>query len=253
VTLGCDEFYSVNLTQDTLRGMKENAGRGFLNGGKAPVGYRKVKVLDGRNERNKLEPDPIFAQIVRRIFDAYQEDLGAKKIATVLNSEGLKTDIGKPWSNTLIYRILQDEVYTGTLVFNKSCRSSGRRRKKTDEEMIRVVNCHTAIINKKIFEKAQRIRKERDPKIYHPRMHRSEYLLSGLIVCGKCGRKMIGAAVKSSKYNYYRCQINNKQGKLLCDGRLLNREEIETHVIEQIMTNILSEENLKKILELTNK
>src|SRR5271157_2541812 len=28
-----DEFYSMNLSQDTIRGMKENASRGFYNGG----------------------------------------------------------------------------------------------------------------------------------------------------------------------------------------------------------------------------
>src|SRR5579872_7106612 len=32
-----DEFYSANLGQDTRRGMKENAQRGYLNG--APVSY----------------------------------------------------------------------------------------------------------------------------------------------------------------------------------------------------------------------
>ena len=39
-----DEFYSANLSQDVLRGMRENAGRGFCNGGRAPYGYIRVKV-----------------------------------------------------------------------------------------------------------------------------------------------------------------------------------------------------------------
>jgi site-specific DNA recombinase len=34
-----DEFYSTNLAQDTFRGMKENAGRGYHNGGVVPMGY----------------------------------------------------------------------------------------------------------------------------------------------------------------------------------------------------------------------
>ena len=36
-----DEFYSTNLAQDTLRGMKENAGRGYHNGGVVPMGISK--------------------------------------------------------------------------------------------------------------------------------------------------------------------------------------------------------------------
>jgi len=36
-----DEFYSTNLAQDTRRGMKENAQRGFFNGGK--IAYDSFK------------------------------------------------------------------------------------------------------------------------------------------------------------------------------------------------------------------
>jgi DNA invertase Pin-like site-specific DNA recombinase len=49
-----DEFYSANLSSDTIRGMNENASRGFLNGGRAPYGYRRVKVKVGEIEKAKL-------------------------------------------------------------------------------------------------------------------------------------------------------------------------------------------------------
>jgi site-specific DNA recombinase len=41
-----DEFYSASLGEDTVRGMKENVGRGYFNGGPVPVGYRVKKVMD---------------------------------------------------------------------------------------------------------------------------------------------------------------------------------------------------------------
>ncbi len=63
-----DEFYSTNLAQDVLRGMRENAGRGFCNGGRAPYGYIRVKVQDGTIARTTLEPDPKTMPIVQRIF-----------------------------------------------------------------------------------------------------------------------------------------------------------------------------------------
>jgi len=34
-----DEFYSSNLAQDVIRGMRENASRGFFNGSRPPFGY----------------------------------------------------------------------------------------------------------------------------------------------------------------------------------------------------------------------
>ena len=42
-----DEFYSENLAQDVVRGMREAASRGFFLASKAPFGYKRVKVNDG--------------------------------------------------------------------------------------------------------------------------------------------------------------------------------------------------------------
>ena len=63
-----DEFYSANLSQDVLRGLRENASRGFYNGGRPPYGYVRVKVKDGATSRTKLEPEPRTAPITQRIF-----------------------------------------------------------------------------------------------------------------------------------------------------------------------------------------
>ncbi|MDO8751701.1 MAG: recombinase family protein, partial [Dehalococcoidia bacterium] len=52
-----DEFYSANLAQEVLRGMREAASRGFYVSPYAHYGYRRVKVLDGKKERPRLEPD----------------------------------------------------------------------------------------------------------------------------------------------------------------------------------------------------
>src|ERR1700679_3793880 len=75
-----DEFYSSNLSQDTLRGMKENARRGFLNGGSIPYGYMKVKIKDESNQRSKLAIDKDHAPIVKKIYDLSLRGLGAKEI-----------------------------------------------------------------------------------------------------------------------------------------------------------------------------
>ena len=53
-----DEFYSENLAQEVVRGMREAASRGFFLGSNAPFGYRRVKVSDGAKERPTLEIDP---------------------------------------------------------------------------------------------------------------------------------------------------------------------------------------------------
>ncbi len=53
-----DEFYSANLSQDTIRGMKENASRGHRNGGATPFGYRRPSTIQGTAGRATLEVWP---------------------------------------------------------------------------------------------------------------------------------------------------------------------------------------------------
>ena len=40
---GMDEFYSLNLARESLKGMAENARRGWWNGGHAPFGYKLIR------------------------------------------------------------------------------------------------------------------------------------------------------------------------------------------------------------------
>ena len=61
-----DEYYSENLAQEVVRGMRASSSRGFFLGSKAPFGYTRVKVSDGVKERPTLEVDPVAALSCRR-------------------------------------------------------------------------------------------------------------------------------------------------------------------------------------------
>jgi site-specific DNA recombinase len=247
-----DEFYSSNLAQDTVRGMKENAGRGFLNGGSIPTGYKAKKVMDRSNERTQLETDEVFAPIIQRIFRMAVEGMGAKEIVKVLNSEGLKTSRGKPWSKNNVYYILKNEVYTGTLLWNRSNRNGGRRKPNEPDEVIRIESNHPALIDQETFKRVQELLRQRSPKVVHPRLVSSQYLLTGFIYCGKCGARMVGAAAKSSKFFYYVCHNCYKRGKEICDAGFINKDRLEAFIVERVKANILTDENLEELARLTN-
>ncbi len=247
-----DEFYSINLAQDTIRGMKENAARGYHNGGMIPIGYKGNQVMDGTNEKTRLEPDGVFAPIVQRIFQMSVNGMGAKEIVKTLNSEALRTSRGKPWSKNNIYYILKNEVYTGTLVWNRQSKSQGRTSPKDPKEVIRIESSHPALIDRATFEKVQEVLKARSPEIIHPRTINSDYLLSGFLYCGKCGSRMIGSAAKSSRFFYYACHNYCKRGKDVCDAKLINKDRLEAFIIDRVKANILTEENLTELVKLTN-
>ena len=247
-----DEFYSTNLAQDTLRGLKENASRGYHCGGTIPIGYKAKKVKDGANEKTRLVPDKIFGPMVTRVFKMCEEGMGAKDIVKVLNGESLKTNRGRAWSKSTIYSILKNETYTGTLVWNRRNKRHGIVRPNDQSEVIRVEDNHPALVGRETFERVQKLMRKRSPRITHPRTVNSGYLLSGLLYCGKCGLAMLGCAAKSSKYFYYACHNYCKRGKDVCDARLVNKDRLESFVIDRIKANILTENNLTELVKLTN-
>jgi site-specific DNA recombinase len=115
-----DEFYSSNLAQDVVRGMRENASRGFFNGSRPTFGYLRKKVKDGDKLRNTLEIDPNHEPIVKRIFKEAFEGKGLKEIAKGLNSDGIAAPGGGKWGKQRIHKILINEAYTGCLVWGKN-------------------------------------------------------------------------------------------------------------------------------------
>lgn len=245
-----DEFYSANLSQDVVRGMRENASRGFYSGGPVPYGYKKSKVQDGATLRSKLEFDLVTAPVVERVFRECLAGQSLKEIARGLNRDGLFTKKGTRWGTTSVHNVLRNEAYAGVLVW-------GRRRRrhsasKNGPPPIRTEGAWHGIVDRDTFGEAQVRLAARAPKVTHPRVVHSEYVLSGLIRCGKCETALIGHAVKSGKFFYYMCGNARRKGREVCKTPLLPKDKIERFVIDRIKQYILTEDNLKEIVRLTN-
>jgi DNA invertase Pin-like site-specific DNA recombinase len=244
-----DEFYSANLSQDVLRGMKENAGRGFRNGGRAPYGYIRVKVQDGTKSRTKLEPDPKTAPIVQRVFRECLEGKGLKAIARGLNTDGLASSTGKKWGATSIEKILHNEAYTGALVWGK--RSRTHNPTKNSLPSLRMESAWPVVVDETTFTQAQAILIARAPMVTHPREIDSPYLLSGIMRCGRCGAAMVGHR-GGCRYRYYMCGNARRKGREVCPSPILRKDRVEGFVIDRIKGYILTEENLEELVKLTN-
>ncbi len=243
-----DEFYSANMGQDIKRGLRENASRGFFNGSRIPYGFRKVDVHDGTKIRHKLEPeDSAAAQTVRRMFEMSLNNAGCKQIAVTLNSEGFRTSKGERWGRTTVYKVLTNEAYAGTLVFDKQPGHPAFN----NESPVRVENAWPAIIDKTTFILVQKKLADNSPKIVHPRTVPSSYLLSGILFCS-CGRALTGHSAKSGKHFYYVCSRSMKQGKDACSSRMIPKDKLEQRVIQQIKEKVLTNENLEELVKLVN-
>ena len=237
-----DEFYSENLAQEVTRGMREAASRGFWMTTYAPYGYKRVYVQDGVKKRPKLELDPPADAVVRRIFDMVLHGKSILDVTKTLNAEGIPTTNGKKWLKTTIHTMLDNEAYTGTLVWGAKARDGA--------PPVRVEDAHPAIVSKRDFQRARKLLASRAPKKMNPRRASSPYLLSGLVKCETCGKAMTAAEAKSGRYTYYICHSLLKQGKGTCETPRLNAKSFEKLIVNEIRENVLTESNIRDLVKL---
>ncbi len=239
-----DEYYSENLAQEVIRGMREAASRGFWVAPVAPYGYRKVHVQDGVKKRPVLELDPPLDAVVKRIFTMALCGTSILDITKVLNSEGISSPDGKRWMKTTVHRLLGNEAYTGTLVWGTTA--------KDNTPPVRVDDAFPAIVSQQEFKKVQRLLKSKAPKVTHPRRTASPYLLSGLLTCQSCGKALSAAEAKGGRYTYYVCHSLLKRGSGTCSTPRLSAKHFERLIVDQIRQHILTESNMRDLVKMVN-
>jgi site-specific DNA recombinase len=216
------------------------ATEGRFLGGRPPYGYQlgdlgphpnPGKAAIGQRQ-HQLEPDPVTAPVVPRIFDEYIRGRGLMAIASGLMADGLPSPsahdparnrhrLGVGWSKSAIRAILINPRYTGHQVWNKQRKEEilldvedvaagheTRMRWNAQETWIWSPHiAHPPLITLETFEQARAVMATHNQS--KTRMPRTEtrypYALRGLLFCGICKRKMQG------NYNngraHYRCMI----------------------------------------------
>ena len=233
-----DEFYSENLAQEVVRGMREAASRGFWMTTYAPYGYKRVHVQDGAAKRPKLELNPPADAVVRRVFDMVLQGKSILDVTKTLNAEGIPTTNGKKWLKTTIHTMLSHEAYAGTVVWGANA--------KDGAPPVRVEDAHPAIVSKRQFQRVNKLLGSRAPKKVHPRRSASPYLLR----CETCGKAMTAAEAKSGKYTYYVCHSLLKRGSGTCKTPRLNAKSFEKLIVDEIRANVLTESNIRDLVKL---
>ena len=228
-----NEFYSTNLSSNVMRGMNNNIDYGYFNGGVVPFGYKSISANDqyarGNRPKKVLVIDDDKSCYVEEIFEKYAAGESVKTIYESLNSRGIKTSTGKPFSKNSLTTILKNKVYIGIYHFN------GEERP----------NVLPRIVSDELFEKVQK-RIEFNKKAPAHCTAGEEYLLTTKLFCGECERQMTGKNGHSHTkkiYRYYECQGRKKLG---CDTKYIRKDELEEFVVNKAKA-FLSDESIKMI------
>jgi len=200
------------ITRRMQRGRVASVMEGKWPSNKAPYGYSRVK-LDGQKGWT-LEPIPAEADVVRDIFRWYTEGyagpdgahrrIGISLIVRRLNESGVTTQTGQDWTNAVVRDMLRNPAYAGFVRWG--FRPSVKRvvdgqvvitTPRADPANVTTAKgLHPALVSKEIYDAAQEYltRNESRPG---PKQMIMKNPLSGLIICGNCGRAMVRRPYKS--------------------------------------------------------
>jgi hypothetical protein len=114
--------------------------------------------------------DPREIAIVQRIFDECANGgLHPLEIARRLNQDGLRSPGGLEWDYFKVRRVLTNELYIGTIVYNKTSRKlQSPAKTNPQKDWIRIPSAFRGIISRPVFDRAQALlaewRRQRRPE-----------------------------------------------------------------------------------------
>lgn len=213
-------------------------------------------------EEKKLILDKSVDWVVKMIFEQYLKGYGYRAIATQLNEDKIPTPsqhanrgkstnkpIATAWVGQHVKRILENEVYTGTMVSNtteKVSFKSKKTRRLPESEWLKIPNNHEAIISQKTYNDVQRLIKSKSkfaPKTKKPSP------FSGLVECGRCGTSsyMIRRKDRPDAFvcgKYFKEGVAKDDAEIGCTSHRLREDEL-TDIIRKHIQNVLNNEQYR--------
>ena len=240
VEFGMANQYVRDLSVNVTRGLRAKARMGIYPSS-APLGY----LNDPRTKT--IVVDRKKAPAIRAAFELYAEGKSRyEDIARFLFKSGIKTGATRGWTKgggrllkkEQIAFLLSNPFYAGRF------RYAGEMYDGT----------HTPIVSKELFDKVQKVLKERSNKNRPPENNPQAYC--GLLSCAECGCSITAEEkVKRQKngnehrYVYYHC--TKKRGK--CGGEFVREETLDAELSDLLSRFHLPPEWAEEMKKLADK
>ena len=250
-----NEWYLEDLSENIRKTFDSKRKQGLHIGSFVCYGYKRCP-----ENKNKLIIDTEVADVIRLIFNLYEQGNGVTKIAQILNDKGILTPTkykqsqginfknqGKNidyWCESTVSKILKNEVYIGNLVQGYNKKLSYKSKKMVNQpksEWIIVENTHEPIITKEQFYKVQEIFKSKTRRCKNGEVH----LFANKLVCLDCGTKLYKCQ-NDRGYIYFSCK-GSKKLYGTCTPHSIGYENLKNLVTEKIKEKILAFYNFDNI------
>lgn len=213
------------------RGKKIGARLGHWTNGPAPFPYVY------NSEARSLDIDPEKLDIYNFIKQRILNGATCSRVCWELNRRGIPSPKGKLWAESVLYRLILNEVHLGRVVYGKTSGGLHKKRKAAPfkviprENWIVVENAHPAV--KTPEEHAAIVTLLESRRIQPKHARRGTYLLSGLLYCGKCGYSLQFQPKPNGRTLVKKCQKTDAIGNPCCN-RGIELEHVEKAVMASL-------------------
>lgn len=240
VTTWMNEFTVINTSEkvrESIAKMQEE-GRFVSN---VPYGYELDPYVKGKYHIN-----PTGAMYVKEAFEMYVNGAGVRTIVQEFNRRGVPNQaqltkqrlekMGRTykrgnavlWYDRVIYDMLRNDFYIGTLTLRKSRRRTihGKPMKLDRENMIVFENAHEPLVDKKTFILAQQIMAERSKKNYRgTKKSGTLNIFTGKLICADCGERMT-PRTNPKRSQRYVCKTYHLKGTDYCSSHVVTNRTL---------------------------
>ncbi len=241
--------YVRKLARGTLRGQRDCAKEGRWVAGRPPLGYRV-------DESHRLQlGDPAAVSAVQWAFDAYANGSSFRGVQEGLNQRGFTMVVSS------VRFMLQNRLYTGDFTWGRTRQgkmltykdgemTSDFERGDADEgDHVVVADNHAPIVDRGLFDRVQGMFANRRGRST-PHRNGGSFVLTGLLRCGDCGRRLVGQSEKRADGGTtirYRCGGSQTKGVQFCHPHLVRQPELLAAVLESFRDRYANPKTIERL------
>ena len=250
-----NEMYSKDLSQKIQSCFRSKEARGEIYT-PVPFGYKK-------DQKNHLILDEEVSDVVMQIFRWKKSGMKEYEIAKRLSAQGIPTPFTRrcqlgymrntslvkdhAWQPTFVTKVLENPVYTGTMVYNRIAYDETYRKigENPRENWRMVPDSHPAIISWELFdeisalrEAEQAVREERK-KWCRQRRKNNLNIFKGRIFCKECGEKLVCHWQRDGSL-YFHCKFCHVS---------ISEKDLWNCINQELHQRLEERKNLKKLMQ----
>ena len=251
------EIERENIRAQTMAGREQKAREGRWNGGFAPYGYKL--------ENGNLVVVEDEAVAIRTIFERYVHTSdGIHGVAEYLNKHGYKKKVRQNgylqlFSRSFVDRVLDNPVYMGKIAYGrrKTEKKIGTRNEYhvvEQDDFPTYEGQHEAIVSEELWNLAQakKVNRSFQRDAFKDPAH--AHILSTLIICPCCGKKLYGNVSKAhgkdkkTRYYYYCRHVRQATGHTCTFNTSIEQAELD-RVVARIISALVHDERFATTIQ----